>query len=349
MTAALAPWQVRVLRQAIDAYVQGRLGHGMLLTGPAHLGKKAVAEALAQRILCPTPGPEGFACGACRSCRQFAAQTVGLLVTQTHGDLQRVGLEPNDKGDKLRNDIVVDQIRKLGHWFSLSAQFGGAKVAVIEPADLLNTAAGNALLKTLEEPAPERFLLLVSSRPGRLPATIRSRCQRLEFRVPAADEAIAWLRTQGVAVSDASDALTAARGNPGQAAHWLREGGLRIRGEVLKGLESLREGRASPIELAQAWLDDEHAALRLRFAAELALDAAARGLGAQHAARAAVPGLTPPADFPKLSIWFDGINRLREQLGAPLRHDLVLAGLLLDWRTLYDAAGSSRASGRRSG
>lgn len=345
MTSTFAPWQLRIYHQAVDALVQGRLGHGLLLVGPAHLGKKAVAEALAQRMLCPTPGADGFACGACRSCRLFAAQQVGLLVTQAHGDLQRVGLEPNDKGDKLRTEITVDQVRKLGLWFSLSAAFGGSKVALVEPADRLNTAAANALLKTLEEPAPDRFMLLTTSRPGRLPATVRSRCQRLEFRLPSAAEALAWLRAQGIADAQAGDALLAARGNPGLAAHWLRNGGLRLRGEVIKAMESLREGRASPIELAQAWLGDEHAELRLRFAAELALDAAARHQGMGEAG---VAGLTPPPDFPKLSAWFDGVNRLREQLGAPLRHDLVLAGLLLDWRRLYDAGGG-RASGRRTG
>jgi len=345
MTVAFAPWQLRVYKQAVDALQQGRLGHGLLLVGPAHMGKKAVAEALAQRMLCPTPGSEGFACGQCRSCRLFAAQQVGLLTTQAHGDLQRVGLEPNDKGDKLRSEISVDQVRRLGQWFSLTAQSGGAKVALIEPADKLNHAAANALLKTLEEPAPNRFLLLVTSRPGRLPATVRSRCQRLEFRVPPEAESRAWLRAQGIADAPAGEAWLAARGNPGLAAQWMRTGGLRLRSEVMKAMESLRDGRASPIELAQSWLGDEHAELRLSFAAELALDAAARGQGLDPAGEI---GLTPPADFPKLSAWFDGVNRLREQLGAPLRHDLVLAGLLLDWRRLYDAGGG-RAPGRRTG
>jgi DNA polymerase-3 subunit delta' len=340
MTPAFAPWQLRVYRQAVAALEQGRLGHGLLLVGPAHLGKKAVGEAIAQRMLCPTPGADGFACGACRSCRLFAAQQVGLLTTQTHGDLQRVGLEPNDKGDKLRSEITVDQVRKLGQWFSLSAQFGGIKVALVEPADKLNHAAANALLKTLEEPSPDRFLLLVTARSGRLAATVRSRCQRLEFRVPPGDEALGWLRTQGIAEVPAVEALLAARGNPGLAAHWARSGGLRLRGEVLKSLESLREGRSSPVELAQTWLADEHSELRLRFAAELALDAAARGQGVRDVRSGAPAGLTPPADFPKLAAWFDGVNRLREQLGAPLRHDLVLAGLLLDWRRLYDASGA---------
>ena len=134
--------------------------------------------------------------------------------------------------------------------------------------------------------------------------------------------------------------------NPtGVAADWLREGGMERRVEVLAGLEALRAGRAGPVDTAQAWLGDEHAALRLRFAAEAALDLAARQLGARDGAG----GLTGTGDFPKLSAWFDGVNRLREQLGAPLRHDLVLAGLLLDWRGLYESAGPGRASGRRAG
>jgi DNA polymerase-3 subunit delta' len=342
---ALSPWQERVFQQAAATHSQGRLGHGLLLAGPPMLGKQAVAEALAARLLCSDPRADGHACGDCRSCRLAVAQTVGLVTTQAHADLQRIGLEPNQAGDKLRTEITVDQIRRLGQWFALSAQHGGAKVAVIAPADLLNTAAANALLKTLEEPAPGRVLLLVSSRPGRLPATVRSRCQRLEFRLPPRDEAIAWLRAGGADPRRVDAALDAARGNPGVAADWLREGGLERRAEVLAGLEALRAGRAGPVDTAQAWLADEHAALRLRFAAEAALALASRQLGAGGDAG----GLTGTGDFPKLSAWFDGVNRLREQLGAPLRHDLVLAGLLLDWRGLYAAAGPGRASGRRAG
>jgi len=343
--AGFAPWQQRAYSAAVASLAQGRLAHGLLLVGPPQLGKGAVAEALAQRILCSAPRSDGFACGDCRSCVLFAAQTVGLATTQAHGDLQRIGLEPNDKGDKLRTEITVDQVRRLGQWFSLSALFGGAKVAIVAPADLLNTAAGNALLKTLEEPLPGRFLLLVSARPGRLPATVRSRCQRIEFRVPAPDEAIAWMRAQGADPAQAAAALAAARGNPGLALAWLADGGLRLRAEVRDALAALAMGRASPVETAQAWLSGDAAALRLRFAAELALERARHGLAAGGDAL----GLTAPSDFPKLSAWFDGINRLREQLGAPLRHDLVLAGLLLDWRTLHDdAAVPGRAPGRQA-
>ena len=343
--AELAPWQRRQVEAALRALVEGRLGHALLLAGPPALGKRGVAEVLAQRLLCPTPGPDGLACGQCRSCRLFPAQSVGLASSQAHPDLQRVSLEPNDKGDKLRTEISVEQVRRLGQWLALTPQLGGPQVAIIDPADLMNTASSNALLKTLEEPAPNRFLLLVSSRPGRLPATIRSRCQRLDFRLPARDEALAWLAAQGLRDAAGHAALDAARGNPGLAAQWSAEGALGLRDQVARELNAVAAGRAGAVETAQAWLGDEQAELRLRFVADLVL-------AVQASPFQAAPGrggLTAPPDFSRLPAWFDAVNRVREQLRAPLRNDLVLAGLLRDWRQQFESArdGGHPAEGRR--
>jgi DNA polymerase-3 subunit delta' len=329
---SFAPWQQSVFDSAAQAHAQGRLGHALLLVGPAHMGKREVAEALAKRLLCASPRPDQLACGTCRSCQLFPAQTIGLVTTQAHGDLQRVGLEPNDKGDKLRTEITVEQIRKLGQWFSLTPQLGGAQVAIIEPADLMNANSGNALLKTLEEPAPNRYLLIVTSRPGRLPATIRSRCQRLEFRIPSRADAQSWLRSRDFSDGDVELALTAARGNPGLAAEWLGNGGLQLRIEVTKKLNAIAAGQSAPVEVAQQWLSDENGELRLRFAAELALEAMAGALGSAGAGAA---GLKAPTDLSRFSNWYDALNRTREQLRAPLRNDLVLAGLLHEWRTMF--------------
>lgn len=324
---SLAPWQQRVLDGALAALAEGRLGHALLFCGPAHMGKLAVATALARRLLCATPGPDGLACGQCRGCRLFAAGT--------HPDLKQVSFETNEKTGNLRSEIIVEQMRGLSEWFSLTPQMGGAQVALIQPADALNPAAANALLKTLEEPARDRYLLLVTDRPGRLVATIRSRCQRMEFRPPGGDEARAWLAAQGHSEPALSQALQAASGHPGLAADWLAGGGLALREAVRDALERIGAGRASPLDTAQAWLADGQAALRLRFAAELARD----GLAARLTGREA-PALTLPADVQKLSAWFDGVNRARDQLPVPaLRHDLALAGLLLEWRNLVGNQG----------
>jgi DNA polymerase-3 subunit delta' len=329
--SALAPWQQRVFDGALAALSEGRLGHALLFTGAAKMGKGQVAERLARRLLCATPGADGLACGRCRGCQLFAAGT--------NPDLRIVTLEVNEKTDKLRSEILIEQVRDLGAWFALTPQMGGAQVALIHPADLMTTSASNALLKTLEEPSRERYLLLVTDRPGRLPATIRSRCQRLEFRMPPKAEAAAWLRAQGHGEAAVGPALEAARGHPGLAADWLAEGGLELRRGVAADLNALAAGKQPAVELAQRWLADNQAELRLRFAAELALDGAVHRLAGGSA-----PGLTLPGDFQKLSAWYDGINRAREQLGVPaLRHDLALAGLLLEWRSLFNDPGMQGA------
>lgn len=328
---ALAPWQQRVLGPALASLAEGRLGHALLLAGPEQLGKLDIATRLAQRLLCATPGDDGLACGRCRGCHFFAAGT--------HPDHLAVGLAVNEKTGKLRSEIVVEQMRELGAWFALTPQLGGAQVAVVAPAHLLNTAAANALLKTLEEPAPGRYLLLVTDQPGRLPATIRSRCQRLLFRLPAREEAEAWLAARGAGPQAATKALDAARGHPGLAWQWLQDDGLALRKTVLAGLDALAQARTSPVDLAQDWLGDERAPLRLHFAAEAAREGLAHQLGA-----GAAPGLTLPPDFQKLGAWYDGINRLRGQLAVPaLRHDLALAGLLLDWRSMFKGSAGTGA------
>ncbi|TWI03494.1 DNA polymerase-3 subunit delta' [Luteimonas cucumeris] len=310
MNFAFSPWQQRAYEQACEAIDAGRLAHGMLFCGPANLGKRAVAERLAQRMLCQARGTDGEACGQCRSCL--------LLAAGTHPDFNLITFVPNREGTRLRTEIVIEQIRGLSEKLMLTPQYGGAQVAIIDPADAINHAACNALLKTLEEPVPGRYLWLVSAHPARLPATIRSRCQKLEFRLPSQDEAIAWLGRQGHPGPAAAEALAAARGHPGLADLWLRDGVLKLRRDVADDLSRLRRGETAALETAQRWTADEHAVLRLGFAADLAL--------------AEATGLTDPGRTRSLAAWFDAANRMRDLLRTTVRADLAVADLLLAWR-----------------
>jgi len=314
---ALAPWQQRVHDQAVAALDSGRMGHALLLCGPAGLGKRAIADRLAAHVLAA-----GDAAQAARS-RQ-------LIAAGTHPDLHVVTFAPNRDGSRLRTEIVIEQVRELSQRLALTPQYGLAQVAIIEPAEALNTASCNALLKTLEEPAPGRYLWLLSARPARLPATIRSRCQRLELRLPPRDEALAWLQARGHAADAAAEALEAARGHPGLADAWLHGDGLALRREVAADLAALEAGRADPLEAAQRWSGDERGEERLRHAAEFA------------AAQAGTAGLTDPARLHKLAAWFDAANRARDLLRSTVRADLVVADLLLAWR---DAARTAAGKG----
>jgi DNA polymerase III subunit delta' len=319
--SVFSPWQQRAYARAAAALDSGRLGHALLIRGPSLLGKRAVAERLARRVLCKTPDAHGEPCGTCRSCQ--------LLEAGTHPDYSAVSFVMNKEGTRLRTEIVIDQVRDLSAKLALTSQYGHGQVAIVDPADAMNHATSNALLKTLEEPQPGRFLWLIATDPARLPATIRSRCQTLDFQLPPRDEAQAWLRAAGHADAAAADALDAARGHPGLADRWLRDGGLALRRSVVDDLSRLSRGTASAVETAQRWAGDEHAPLRLRFAADHAL--------------ALASGLTDPLRTRTLATWFDAANRTRALLRTTIRADLAMTELLLAWQA------ASQAGTRRTG
>ncbi|MGY0503737.1 DNA polymerase III subunit delta' [Luteimonas sp. e5] len=328
----LAPWQQRVYVKAAEALDAGRLPHALLFAGPARLGKREVAERLARRALCLQPGADGEACADCRACRLFDTRHQldppelapdGSLAHPwghpAHPDARFIGYGWNDKvrPPRMRQEIVIEQIRLMSEKLALSAQYGERQVALIDPADRINHAACNALLKTLEEPQRGRFLWLVSARPARLPATIRSRTQVLEFRLPPRTEALDWLAAQGHATVQAGEALTLARGHPGLADQWLREGALTLRKEVAEDLQRLARDRAQAAAIAERWSADAQAALRLRFAADIAAGQAR--------------GSDDPQRMRALAHWFDQANRCHQLLSSTVRSDLLLLDLLLAW------------------
>ena len=326
----LAPWQQRALEQAVAAIRSGHFGHATLVVGPQRIGKRLLAEHLARRVLCQAPTGRGEACGECKSCRLFAArsQFEPLEIRpdgspshpwghSAHPDLQFIGYGIHPKTGKPRTEIVIEQIRALSEAMGLTPQLGGAQVVIVDPADAINWNAFNALLKTLEEPQPGRYLWLLSADPARLPPTVRSRCQRLQLRLPPREEALAWLESRGHRGDPAREALDAARGHPGLAEAWLAGDGLAMRRQVQADLQTLQRGQAAPAELAQRWVADGRADERLGHVAELALLEAA--------------GLTDAARTRTLATRFDAANRTRELLRSTVRADLAVAEALGGW------------------
>ena len=326
----LTPWQQRTYQHAAAALDGGQMGHATLIVGPALIGKRVLAEHLARRVLCLSPHADGEACGRCRACTLFASRSqYDALETRpdgthahpwghsAHPDLMFIGYEVNQKTGKPRAELVIEQVRRLSEKLTLTPRMGETLVAIVDPADAINYNAFNALLKTLEEPQPGRYLWLLSSTPARLPATIRSRCQRLELRLPPRDEALQWLSARGHASASASEALDAARGHPGLADAWISSDGMALRRSVREDAEALQRGQAAPVELAQRWVADGRADERLRHLAELALDEAT--------------GLTDLARTRRLATRFDAANRARDLLRTTVRADLAVTETLLGW------------------
>ncbi|HVP70677.1 MAG TPA: DNA polymerase III subunit delta' [Gemmatimonadaceae bacterium] len=187
----LLPWQLGAARSALAR--RSTWPHALLIHGPDGIGKHALALGFAQALLCETPQADGLACGHCPSCR--------YAVAGQHPDLMRVELlAPDADGIIAEVDtITIDRIRTLTEFAQLTSHRQRAKVALIEPADRMNVPAANALLKTLEEPPPDTYLILVTEQPARVPPTILSRCRKLAAPLPSAEEARAWLVDQGVA------------------------------------------------------------------------------------------------------------------------------------------------------
>lgn len=314
---SLQPWLADAWRVLAAALTEKRLHHGLLFAAPAGYGKRSLADAFARAALCTQRRLDGHACGSCRGCK--------LVAAGSHPDLVRITFELRDDG-KPRTEIAVDQMRTLSQRLALSSQFGGLQIALIDPADRLNVSAANALLKTLEEPATSTIIVLIADDPARLPATIRSRCQRVEIAVPSRDDALAWLSAQRVDAASAATALDASLGNPGLALDWSGNDTLDIRQACADDLAALTQGRRAASEIAERWGADRPEQ-RLWFAAALVRDEA-RSLAC---GTSGTFGLTAREEIPKLAAWFGRANRARGLLATALRIDLVLLDLLLSW------------------
>ena len=236
----LPPWLQSPWSALLGARRANRFPHALLLTGPRGVGKRLLVEALARSLLCPRTDAQGFACGQCPDCH--------LLAAGTHPDLVRVGPDEESKS----GEIKVDAIRALAGTEGLTSHRGGWKLILIDPAHRMNISAANALLKTLEEPAPSTLMCLVSEQPGRLPATIRSRCQALRLALPTEAEALAWLTPQ-VRGLDATTLLHLAHGAPLRALELADPERLALRDQLFAGFLAVAQGQRDPLQEAAAW------------------------------------------------------------------------------------------------
>lgn len=324
----LYPWQLDNWRQ-LQAYIQQqRVPQALMFSGLAGQGKRQLAEHYAHSLLCQSPLADASACGACVSCHLFAAQT--------HPDF--LIIEPDEAGKV----IGIDKIRQLIVKLALKPQYDAAyRVVIIQPADSMNTASANAFLKCLEEPSERTCLLLISEQPGRLPATIRSRCQKIECAAPSKPLAMTWLQQQGVGES-AELLLNLAQGAPLLAKRYADQNMLALRQQYFQAWLQLADSKGNLLVLAEQWQKQEGVDLAavLQWMASWVADIvkcachADVKLIANPDMKNALQGLAERLELKRLFRFYDNVLLTTSQLNTQLNKQLMIEQLLISWSQL---------------
>lgn len=237
------PWLDASFKQLSNRIAVDKLHHALLIQGPSGLGKASFAMQLGELLLCKARQGDK-ACGKCQSCLLNAANT--------HPDLHIV------ESDK---QIGVDQIRDAIKKLASSAHMSGAKVLIIYNAHTMTESSANALLKTLEEPTANTFLLLTTDKPERILPTIRSRCEKLALPLPTLDATLAWIKSQYAADVDINFAKLFSSRPLALLAELQEEQHFTY--EIYSaGLVALMQNQTSAMQLAMEWQDSADKVLK---------------------------------------------------------------------------------------
>ena len=229
------PWNTRIWQGLVERYHGPGLPHASLLLGNEGTGKRSLAYRLAKFLLCKsadkkTSQTDSY-CDKCHSCQ--------LMNAGSHPDYLVCDQEAKGK------QIKVDAIRKLNDFLAKTPQISACQVVQIFPVEAMNANASNALLKTLEEPSGETYLLLIAERLGSVLPTIRSRTQRINLHPPVMQEALVWLseKMPNTSSEDLAQALRQCGGGPLKAQSWLRDGLLAQDTAYMSLMQGWLEGR----------------------------------------------------------------------------------------------------------
>lgn len=329
----LYPWTEQQWQQLQTRRQQQQLPHALLLSGARGLGKRDFAIALAKSMLCTAPQPDGTACGQCRHCQQFEAGS--------HPDFYL--LEPEEAGKQIK----IDQVRQLGQALALVSHQGGYRVAIIHPAENMNLAAANSLLKTLEEPPQNTLLMLVTAQPSQLPATILSRCQKIMFTAPERSNSLAWLKNEhSINEQDASVALAIARNAPLAALDYAKSEQIELRNTLFRSLVEIAEHEQPALQAMKPWLKlDLFEPINWLYGWISDLIRARLMPGAQlynQDLSQDLHNLAQRVDLKGLFGLQDEVNQVLRYPRAPFNPQLVMENLILGWEQLF-----SRQQGNR--
>jgi len=330
---SLLPWHLSALRALSSR--RGALPHALLFHGPAGIGKVEFARAFANSLLCESP-VDGIACGECSACGWFREgnhpdfrELLPEILAEEEIDAE-TPVDADAKDKKKSKEIKIEQVRDVAGFMTLSTHRDGFRVLLIHPAETLNAAAANALLKTLEEPPPHTAILLVTDQLGRLLATIRSRCQRVLVPAPQQQEAEGWLAEQGV--ENAAAALAMAGGAPLEAFAYADPA---YQAERKAFLEALTDNEVDFTAMAQRFEKSEllHVVNWLQtWVGDLAFAKVGGEIRYHLDRKPALAKIAAGVSLPKLFRYESELRQARRFISHPLNPRLLLEQLLISYR-----------------
>jgi DNA polymerase-3 subunit delta' len=236
------PWHEKSWNNFFRARETNHLPHAILLAGENGIGKQALADRMSKSLLCMQPIDQQ-ACNHCQSCRTYdSGANPDYIKIELLEDKQQIG---------------VDQIRRLSEFLNYSRSFNTYRVVLLDPVERMNQNAANSLLKSLEEPSRNTVIILIASQLSKILPTIKSRCQLFSLPTPNYEESLCWLKKHYPDIENSELHLQMAFGKPLKS--------IEIKAKDIENREALADdilgvitSKQAVTDIAKKWEKSDH-------------------------------------------------------------------------------------------
>jgi DNA polymerase III subunit delta' len=320
----ILPWQQQPWDLLCSYIKQDRIPQALLIIGANGLGKHHLANQFAFSLLCSNRREDGLQCGHCQSCT--------LINAGTHPDF--ISITPEDD----KTTIAISQIRQIVSETCLKPQFDSYRVIIINPADSMTVQAANAFLKCLEEPGERTLFLLITDKPGKLPATIISRCQSVSLAITDTTVLRDWLQSQGIAY-DLATAINLVRSSVLSLQQIHDVALLKQRSDCFNDWFAIATHKKHPVIVSEKWQKLPKAAL-INWQISWLTDVikCMYRINLIHICNqdVAIPiqALAQQLHLDQVFGLYDRLMRSRQQLDSQLNFQLMLEDILIQWQAV---------------